>query len=114
MLDSLKKHKGQPESPQRKLQNQWDSIKKCWNELVKSEGPPENWLAMEAAFSSLFVGLRTTLHLACQGFVPPDYDLRPSFDAVQARLGPVYEFLQIKAMRNFTLGSYPFDKLKIR
>lgn len=104
----MKKCKSQPESPQRKLQSQWDTIKKRLSDFIK-EGTG-SWVTLEAAISSLAVGLRTTFHLACRGFTPPDINIQPISLQVHTKLTPLYDFLRVKAMGNFTLGSYPFDK----
>lgn len=105
-LDSLKKNKSHPESPQKKLQSQWETVRRRLAEFLR-EGTG-SWPNLEAIVSSLAVGLKTAFHLACRGFAPPDIHMRPISLQAHTKLTPLYKFLRVRAIGSFTLGSYPF------
>ncbi|XP_069670133.1 BLOC-3 complex member HPS1 [Periplaneta americana] len=106
-LKKIRHIKQEVENCQRRLQNKWEFIRKKYIEYLKT-ADPECLLRVESSTAPFVEDLKEMLQMTC-------FDTRPlniGRDAVQAvagtvkhRLSDFSNFLKVKALRNFTLGS---------
>lgn len=114
VLDAFKKTKNlndELDNCQKKLANKWDTIHKKYKEFLKT-CDAECVLRIESNTMVFIETLRELLELAvfnttC-GNVNVNECIIEAAKNVNKRLSTFSDFLKVKAIRNFTLGSYPF------
>lgn len=95
---------------QKRLQTKYDFLKRKYGDLLRNRDP-ETVLQIEANTSSLTETLKELLRLTCfdRNFLKQGLDvLKTVGKLVRQKLSDFSEFLKVKALKNFTLGSYPF------
>lgn len=114
IFEGLKKNKTtkpQVETCQKKLQNKWDFIRKKYIDYMKTQ-ELDCVLRIESSTSSFNDNLRDLFHLVCMDasqLVQSRDVIVSIMKTVKQRLSDFSNFLKVKALRNFTLGSYPFS-----
>lgn len=108
-LKKIRHIRPEVENCQRKLHSKWDFMRKKYLEYIKTTDS-ECLLRVEASTAPFVEDLKELLQLTC--FDNKMIDI--GRDAVLAvastvkhRLSDFSSFLKVKALRNFTLGSYP-------
>lgn len=99
---------------QKRLQTKWDFVRKKYNDLLRSRDP-EVILQIEANTSGFVETLKELLRLTCfdRNFLKQGTDVLTTVGRlVRQKLNDFSDFLKVKALKNFTLGSYPFLNLK--
>lgn len=114
LCDGLKKVKiGCVEVSYKQLLKRWDFIRKKYMEFIKTASD-QALLSAETAVISLLDNLKEILSLtsldkslltSSQAHIPS------AATVVKERLLTFYDFLRVKAIRNFTLGSYPLTAI---
>jgi hypothetical protein len=112
-LKKIRHLRPEVENLQRKLQCKWEFMRKKYLEYIKTT-EPDCLLRVEASATPFVEDLKELLQFTC-------FDnkvLAVGRDAVLAvastvkhRLSDFSSFLKVKALRNFTLGSYPLVML---
>lgn len=95
---------------QKRLQTKWDFVRKKYSDLLRSRDP-EVILQIEANTSSFVETLKELLRLICfdRNFLRQGIDVLTTVGRlVRQKLNDFSDFLKVKALKNFTLGSYPF------
>lgn len=95
---------------QKRLQIKWDLIRRKYSDLLRSRDP-EVVPQIEANTSGFAETLRELLRLTCfdRNFLKQGTDVLTTVGRlVRQKLSDFSDFLKVKAMKNFTLGSYPF------
>jgi hypothetical protein len=116
VFDGLKKIRHirpEVENCQRKLHSKWEFMRKKYVEYIKT-ADSECLLRVEACTAPFVEDLKLLLQLTCFDSkmidVGRDAVLAVS-GTVKHRLSDFSSFLKVKALRNFTLGSYPLKAL---
>lgn len=97
---------------QKRLQIKWDFVRKKYNDLLRSRDL-EVVLQIEANTSGFLETLKELLRLTCfdRNFLKQGVDVLTTIGRlVRQKLSDFSDFLKVKALKNFTLGSYPFLK----
>lgn len=95
---------------QKRLQIKWDFLRRKYSDLLRTRDP-EAILQIEANTSGLAETLRELLRLTCfdRNFLKQGLDVLTTVGRlVRQKLSDFNDFLKVKALKNFTLGSYPF------
>lgn len=95
---------------QKRLQTKWDFVRKKYSDLLRSRDP-EVVLQIEANTSGFVETLKELLRLTCfdRNFLKQGIDVLTTVGRlVRQKLNDFSDFLKVKALKNFTLGSYPF------
>ncbi|XP_020289802.1 Hermansky-Pudlak syndrome 1 protein homolog isoform X2 [Pseudomyrmex gracilis] len=93
---------------QKRLQIKWDFVRKKYNDLLRSRDP-EVVVQIEANTSGFVETLKELLRLTCfdRNFLKQGTDVLTTVGRlVRQKLSDFSDFLKVKAMKNFTLGSY--------
>ncbi|XP_011150672.1 Hermansky-Pudlak syndrome 1 protein homolog isoform X2 [Harpegnathos saltator] len=93
---------------QKRLQTKWDILKRKYGDLLRIRDP-ETILQIEANTSGLAETLRELLRLTCfdRNFLKQGLDVLTTVGRlVRQKLNDFNDFLKVKALKNFTLGSY--------
>lgn len=113
-IDGIKKHRAYINNDidmcQRRLQVKWEFVRKKYIDLFKSRDP-DFIIQIESNMSGFIETMKELFRLTC-------FDrnlLRQGFDVittvsrlVSQKLNDFSDFLKVKALKNFSLGSYPF------
>ncbi|RLU22457.1 hypothetical protein DMN91_004735 [Ooceraea biroi] len=97
---------------QKRLQTKWDFVRKKYNDLLRSRDP-EVILQIEANTTGFVETLKELLRLTCfdRNFLKQGIDVLTTVGRlVRQKLNDFSDFLKVKALKNFTLGSYPLIK----
>ncbi|XP_043664114.1 Hermansky-Pudlak syndrome 1 protein homolog isoform X4 [Vespula pensylvanica] len=116
-LDGIKKNRANVNNDvdmcQRRLQVKWEFVKKKYTELLKSRDP-ESILQIESNTSGFTDTVKELFRLTCfdRNFLKQGVDVLTTVGRlVRQKLNDFSDFLKVKALKNFTLGSYPFLKV---
>jgi len=116
VLDGIKKNRSNVGNDvdmcQKRLQTKWDFVRKKYSDLLRSRDP-EVILQIEANTSGFIETLKELLRLTCfdRNFLKQGIDVLTTVGRlVRQKLNDFSDFLKVKALKNFTLGSYPFLK----
>ncbi|KAL0107911.1 hypothetical protein PUN28_014880 [Cardiocondyla obscurior] len=93
---------------QKRLQTKWDFVRKKYNDLLRSRDL-EVVLQIEANTSGFIETLKELLRLICfdRNFLKQGNDVLTTVGRlVRQKLSDFSDFLKVKALKNFTLGSY--------
>lgn len=114
-IDGIKKNRNHINNDidmcQRRLQVKWEFIRKKYVELLKSRDP-ECILRIESSTSGFTDTMKELLQLTCfdRHFLKQGLDVIMTVSKlVRQKLNDFSNFLKVKALKNFTLGSYPFQ-----
>lgn len=115
MLDGIKKNRSNVSNDvdmcQRRLQMKWDFVRKKYMELLKSRDP-ESILQIESNMIGFVDALKELFRLTCldKSFLKHGTDVILTVSRlVSQKLNDFSDFLKVKALKNFNIGSYPFD-----
>ncbi|XP_029156975.1 Hermansky-Pudlak syndrome 1 protein homolog isoform X1 [Nylanderia fulva] len=92
---------------QKRLQTKWDFVRKKYNDLLRSRDL-EVVLQIEANISGFLETLKELLRLTCfdRNFLKQGIDVLTTVGRlVRQKLNDFSDFLKVKALKNFTLGS---------
>ncbi|XP_018394789.1 PREDICTED: Hermansky-Pudlak syndrome 1 protein homolog [Cyphomyrmex costatus] len=92
---------------QKRLQTKWDFVRKKYSDLLRSRDP-EVVLQIEANTSGFVETLKELLRLTCfdKNFLKQGIDVLTTIGRlVKQKLNDFSDFLKVKALKNFTLGS---------
>ncbi|XP_018044334.1 PREDICTED: uncharacterized protein LOC108684498 [Atta colombica] len=92
---------------QKRLQTKWDFVRKKYSDLLRSRDP-EVVLQIEANTSGFVETLKELLRLTCfdKNFLKQGIDVLTTVGRlVRQKLNDFSDFLKVKALKNFTLGS---------
>ncbi|XP_066603341.1 BLOC-3 complex member HPS1 isoform X2 [Prorops nasuta] len=110
-LDGIKKNRGSINNDvdmcQRRFQVKWEFIRKKYMDLLKSRDP-ESILQIESNTSSFTDTMKELFRLTCLdgNFLKLGIDvLNTTSRLVRQKLNDFSDFLKVKALKNFTLGS---------
>ncbi|KAG7190267.1 hypothetical protein KM043_006385 [Ampulex compressa] len=110
-LDGIKKNRGNVSNDvdmcQRRLQVKWEFVRKKYTELIKSRDP-ESILQIEANTSGFTDTMKELFQLTCfdKNFLKQGVDVLAAVGRlVRQKLNDFSDFLKVKALKNFTLGS---------
>ncbi|KAI4501822.1 hypothetical protein M0802_003157 [Mischocyttarus mexicanus] len=113
-LDGIKKNRANVNNNvdmcQRRLQVKWEFVKKKYMELLKSRDP-ESILQIESNTSGFTDTVKELFRLTCfdRNFLKQGVDVLTTVGRlVRQKLNDFSDFLKVKALKNFSLGSYPF------
>lgn len=113
-LEGLKKNRGSVSNSidmcQRRLQAKWEFFRKKYAELLKTRDL-EAILQIESNTSSFVDALKELFRLTCldRSFLKHGVDLIMTVSRlVRQKLNDFNDFLKVKALKNCTIGSYPF------
>ncbi|KAF3428011.1 hypothetical protein E2986_10451 [Frieseomelitta varia] len=113
-LDGIKKNRANVSNDvdmcQRRLQTKWEFVRKKYLDLLKSRDP-ESILQIESNTSGFTDNLKELYRLTCfdKNFLKQGVDVLTTVGKlVRQKLNDFSDFLKVKALKNFTLGSYPF------
>lgn len=116
VLDGIKKNRSNVGNDvdmcQKRLQTKWDFVRKRYYDLLRSRDP-ETILQIEANTTGIVETLRELLRLTCfdRNFLRQGIDVLTTVGRlVRQKLNDFSDFLKVKALKNFTLGSYPLIK----
>lgn len=114
LLEGIKKNRSNigndVDMCQKRLQTKWDFLRRKYGDLLRTRDP-EAVLQIEANTPVLTETLRELLRLTCfdRNFLKQGLDVLTTVGRlVRQKLNDFNDFLKVKAMKNFTLGSYPF------
>lgn len=114
LCDSLKKVKNNAvDGSYRQLLKRWDFIRKKYIDFLKNS-VDESLLRAETATLNFLENLKELLSLTAFDrtvLKPTQKHILNVANIVSERLSNFNNFLKVKAIRNFSLGSYPFLKL---
>lgn len=117
IIDGIKKNRStvsnDVDMSQRRMQARWSFVRKKYNELLKSRDP-ESILQIESNTSSFVDSMKDLFRLTCfdKQFLKRGTDvIVTSSRLVGQKLVDFSDFLKVKALKNFTLGSYPFQTI---
>lgn len=112
-LDGIKKNRANASNDidmcQRRLQVKWEFVKKKYTDLLKSRDP-ESILQIESNTTGFTDILKELFRLTCldRNFLKQGIDVLTTVGKlVHQKLDDFSDFLRVKALKNFTLGSYP-------
>jgi len=118
ILEGIKKNRSNVSNDvdmcQKRLQIKWDFLRKKYNDLLRSRDS-EVILQIEANTTGFVETLKELLRLTCfdRNFLKQGIDVLTTVGRlVRQKLNDFSDFLKVKALKNFTLGSYPLIKLK--
>ncbi|KAK2575813.1 hypothetical protein KPH14_007196 [Odynerus spinipes] len=110
-LDGIKKNRANVSNDvdmcQRRLQVKWEFVKKKYTELLKSRDP-ESILQIESNTSGFTDTVKELFRLTCfdRNFLKQGVDVLTAVGRlVRQKLNDFSDFLKVKALKNFTLGS---------
>ncbi|XP_014599248.1 PREDICTED: Hermansky-Pudlak syndrome 1 protein homolog isoform X1 [Polistes canadensis] len=110
-LDGIKKNRANVNNDvdmcQRRLQVKWEFVKKKYMELLKSRDP-ESILQIESNTSGFTDTVKELFRLTCfdRNFLKQGIDVLTTVGRlVRQKLNDFSDFLKVKALKNFTLGS---------
>ncbi|XP_046820381.1 Hermansky-Pudlak syndrome 1 protein homolog isoform X3 [Vespa crabro] len=110
-LDGIKKNRANVNNDvdmcQRRLQVKWEFVKKKYTELLKSRDP-ESILQIESNTSGFTDTVKELFRLTCfdRNFLKQGVDVLTTVGRlVRQKLNDFSDFLKVKALKNFTLGS---------
>jgi len=116
ILEGIKKNRSNINNDvdmcQKRLQIKWDFLRKKYNDLLRSRDP-EVILQIEANTTGFVETLKELLRLTCfdRNFLKQGIDVLTTVGRlVRQKLSDFSDFLKVKALKNFTLGSYPLIK----
>jgi hypothetical protein len=116
ILEGIKKNRSNVSNDvdmcQKRLQIKWDFLRKKYNDLLRSRDP-EVILQIEANTTGFMETLKELLRLTCfdRNFLKQGVDVLTTVGRlVRQKLNDFSDFLKVKALKNFTLGSYPLIK----
>ncbi|XP_054005351.1 BLOC-3 complex member HPS1 isoform X3 [Hylaeus anthracinus] len=111
-LDGIKKNRANVSNDvdmcQRRLQLKWELLRKKYVDLLKSRDP-ESILQIESNTSGFTDNLKELYRLTCfdKNFLKQGVDVLTTVGRlVRQKLNDFSDFLKVKALKNFTLGSY--------
>lgn len=111
--DSLKKNKNTAiDSCHKKLVKKWDTMKKKYTEFLKNSSE-EALLRAETLALGFLEDLKELLQLTTVngGILKSSQNhVIEAAKLVSEKLNSIKDFVKVKAMKNFSLGSYPFQK----
>lgn len=114
LLEGIKKNRcnigNDVDMCQKRLHTKWDFLRRKYGDLLRTRDP-ETVLQIEANTSGLAETLRELLRLTCfdRNFLKQGLDVLTTVGRlVRQKLNDFNDFLKVKALKNFTLGSYPF------
>lgn len=114
ILDGIKKNRANigndVDMCQKRLQGKWEFIRKKYIDFLRSRDF-ETILQIESNTCNFTNTLRELLHLICLDkiFLKQGVDVLTTVGRlVRQKLNDFSDFLKVKALKNFTLGSYPF------
>lgn len=111
LCDFLKKSKSiVTESNYKLLTKKWEVMRKKYQEFIKS-GSAEALLRAESHTMGLLETLKELFHQTSydEGLMEATTSVAKDVTSfARTKMGNFTEFLRVKALRNFTLGSYPF------
>ncbi|GAB1869418.1 Hermansky-Pudlak syndrome 1 protein-like protein [Camponotus japonicus] len=112
MLEGIKKNRSNVGNDvdmcQKRLQTKWDFVRKKYSDLLRSRDL-EVVLQIEANTSGFLETLKELLRLTCfdRNFLKQGIDVLTTVGRlVRQKLNDFSDFLKVKALKNFTLGSY--------
>lgn len=110
-LDGIKKNRANISNDvdmcQRRLQSKWEFVRKKYLDLLKSRDP-ESILQIESNTSGFTDNLKELYRLTCfdKSFLKQGVDVLTTVGKlVRQKLNDFSDFLKVKALKNFTLGS---------
>ncbi|XP_031370524.1 Hermansky-Pudlak syndrome 1 protein homolog isoform X2 [Apis dorsata] len=110
-LDGIKKNRGNISNDvdmcQRRLQTKWEFVRKKYIDLLKSRDS-ESILQIESNTSGFMDNLKELYRLTCfdKNFLKQGVDVLTTVGKlVRQKLNDFSDFLKVKALKNFTLGS---------
>ena len=113
-LDGIKKNRAHMSNDvdmcQRRLQLKWEFVRKKYTELIKSRDS-EAILQIESNTAGFVDALKELFRLTCldKHFLKQGTDMIITVSRlVSQKLNDFSDFLKVKAIKNFTIGSYPF------
>lgn len=116
-IDGIKKHRAYINNDidlcQRRLQVKWEFVRKKYIELFKSRDP-DYIVKVESNISGFIETLRELFRLTCfdKNLLKQGFDVIGTVSRlVSQKLNDFSDFLKVKALKNFSLGSYPFSKV---
>ncbi|XP_072759676.1 BLOC-3 complex member HPS1 isoform X2 [Anoplolepis gracilipes] len=112
VLEGIKKNRSNVSNDvdmcQKRLQTKWDFVRKKYSDLLRSRDL-EVVLQIEANTSGFLETLKELLRLTCfdKNFLKQGIDVLTTVGRlVRQKLNDFSDFLKVKALKNFTLGSY--------
>ncbi|XP_032678841.1 Hermansky-Pudlak syndrome 1 protein homolog isoform X2 [Odontomachus brunneus] len=112
LLEGIKKNRSNigndVDMCQKRLQTKWDFLRRKYGDLLRTRDP-EMVLQIEANTSGFAETLRELLRLTCfdRNFLKQGLDVLTTVGRlVRQKLNDFNDFLKVKALKNFTLGSY--------
>ncbi|XP_070155052.1 BLOC-3 complex member HPS1 isoform X3 [Polyergus mexicanus] len=112
VLEGIKKNRSNVSNDvdmcQKRLQAKWDFLRKKYSDLLRSRDL-EVVLQIEANISGFLETLKELLRLTCfdRNFLKQGVDVLTTVGRlVRQKLNDFSDFLKVKALKNFTLGSY--------
>lgn len=112
-LKKMRHLRPEVETLQRKLQSKWEFMRKKYHEYMKTTDS-DCLLRVEASATPFLEDLKELLQSTCFDNKVLDVGrdaVLAVASTVKHRLSDFSSFLKVKALRNFTLGSYPFITL---
>lgn len=113
-IDGIKKHRAflsnDVDMCQRRLQVKWEFVRKKYIEVFKSRDA-ESILQIESNISGFIDTMKELFRLTCfeKEFLKQGTDVIGTVSRlVGQKLNDFSDFLKVKALKNFSLGSYPF------
>jgi len=108
-LKKMRHLRPEVENLQRKLQSKWEFMRKKYHEYIKTTDS-DCLLRVEASATPFVEDLKELLQFTCFDSKVLDVGrdaVLAVASTVKHRLSDFSSFLKVKALRNFTLGSYP-------
>lgn len=119
-IDGIKKNRSNVSNDvdmcQRRLQSRWDFVRKKFYELLKSRDP-ESILQIEANIGGFSETMKELFRLTCfdRSFLKLGTDVIITVSRlVGQRINDFSDFLKVKALKNFSLGSYPLRRFYVQ
>lgn len=120
-LDGIKKNRSNISNDvdmcQRRLQVKWEQVRKKFLELLKTRDP-ESILQIETSTHTFTESLKELFKLTClnRNFTNLGVDVITTVNKlVSQKLNDFSDFVKVNALKNFTIGSYPFNiNLKLK
>ena len=118
IIDGIKKHRAYLNNDvdmcQRRLQVKWEFIRKKYIEIFRNRDA-ESILQIESNISGFIETLKELFRLTCfeKEFLKQGTDVIGTVSRlVGQKLNDFTDFLKVKALKNFSLGSYPFERIE--
>lgn len=119
-LDGIKRNRGNVSNDvdmcQRRLQVKWEFVRKKYADVIKSRDP-EAALQIESNATTFMDNMKELFKCACfdTNFLKLGNDVLATVARlIGQKLNDFADFLKVKALKNFSLGSYPFTHCNVK